>query len=557
MTSGYILIATILILGGIIAVSGDRIGTKVGKARLTLFKLRPRQTATLVTIVAGTLISGSVLSLIFGASPELRTGVFNLQALQKKLFETTQNLNDVLQQKDRVEKELEEARNAQLAAKNLLSGITKSLKDEILKQSIAAQNVKNTQKQLETVANERQQIVLEFTQANREEKDLLAQKPVLDRQIKELKEQVASSQQKSVDLEREISKINVKQSQIVQELDSVSIEPYLNLKQQKMSEYELNISRMKTEISLEKTRFAKLTEQLKDKESQSIDLELQIKRNQQKIEVRKALLKAKEKQYQQLETEFQSRAAQLKLKDRQLKKLEAQIQAKGQGLVNLEREVKNLEQEYKKVRRGNIGILRNQVLAAGILKAGDPEKTATAIQNLLLRANLTALKATHPDEVNNNRQIIQINPNQLSQLKEQINDKRDYIVRIFATGNYVIGDDNIDVFADATPNEKLFNAGDDLGSVIVDPNRMNEEEIRRQINILVFRAQLRSRNLGILDDRVQIGDGQLTSYVQLLEQIKQQRSPIEIKAIVSRNIYTADPLTISLRLTKSGKNLSL
>ena len=74
MVSGYVLIGVILFLGGIIAVSGDRIGSKVGKARLSLFKLRPRQTATLVTVAAGTLLSASVLTVLLASSEQLRTG---------------------------------------------------------------------------------------------------------------------------------------------------------------------------------------------------------------------------------------------------------------------------------------------------------------------------------------------------------------------------------------------------------------------------------------------------------------------------------------------------
>lgn len=56
MTTGLVLIAAILILGGVIATVGDRLGTRVGKARLTLFNLRPRKTATLITILTGELL---------------------------------------------------------------------------------------------------------------------------------------------------------------------------------------------------------------------------------------------------------------------------------------------------------------------------------------------------------------------------------------------------------------------------------------------------------------------------------------------------------------------
>lgn len=38
--AGYILVLAVLILGGAIATLGDRLGTKVGKARLSLFNLQ-------------------------------------------------------------------------------------------------------------------------------------------------------------------------------------------------------------------------------------------------------------------------------------------------------------------------------------------------------------------------------------------------------------------------------------------------------------------------------------------------------------------------------------
>ena len=85
MTSGYILIAAIFLLGGIIAAFGDRLGTKIGKARLRLFNLRPRQTAMMITVITGMSISALTLSILFGLSGSLRRGIFQLDdILQEK-----------------------------------------------------------------------------------------------------------------------------------------------------------------------------------------------------------------------------------------------------------------------------------------------------------------------------------------------------------------------------------------------------------------------------------------------------------------------------------------
>ena len=64
MTSSYILVLSILVLGGLIAALGDRLGSKVGKARLTIGNLRPKQTAIVVTVLTGTLIAASTFSIL-------------------------------------------------------------------------------------------------------------------------------------------------------------------------------------------------------------------------------------------------------------------------------------------------------------------------------------------------------------------------------------------------------------------------------------------------------------------------------------------------------------
>ncbi len=81
MTSAYILIVAMVLLGGLLAAIGDRLGSRIGKKRMRLFNMRPKQTATLMTIVTGALIAGSTLTLLFASSKSLRQGVFELDRL--------------------------------------------------------------------------------------------------------------------------------------------------------------------------------------------------------------------------------------------------------------------------------------------------------------------------------------------------------------------------------------------------------------------------------------------------------------------------------------------
>jgi uncharacterized protein (DUF3084 family) len=559
MLGGYILIGSILILGGIIAVSGDRIGTKVGKARLTIFKLRPRQTATLITIVAGTIISGLVLTLIFGANEQLRTGVFDLQKIQNKLSETKADLDDAIEQKDRVERELDEAKNARTAEKGVLLRITKSLKDELLKQSTAAQDIKNTEQQLIAVSKERNELVQSVAELTRKRDEIAATKKVTLNQIDDLKNQTDTYQQQQSNLRTKTATADRQKARLEAATNTASVSGgAVPTQTEELAIVNERIDRLTAEIELTTNRIAKIQERISGKQKELLEIETTETTNRQQLEIEQTKLQEKNRQHQQLGKEFERRGADLKLREEQLKKLESQLKIKGQGLATLEKEVNHLEREYKKIREGNIRILRNQVLAATVLKSTKPEVAAKEIESLLSQANNIAIQSTQADANNatSNKQIVKTLPNQLAQLKERISNRGEYVVRVFAAGNYVVGDENIQVFVDATPNEKVYSAGEVIASISIDPQGMSESQIRQQLDILMFTVQRRARQAGLLDEMPRLDRGQFNSYVRAIEQIENRAYPIEVKAIVQTDTYTADRLTIDFKTSSSNRRSS-
>jgi len=83
--TGWLLILTLLALGGVLSTLGDRLGSLVGKARLSLLGMRPRRTAVLITVLTGSLISAISLGLMLLVSERLRTGLFELDRLEQRL----------------------------------------------------------------------------------------------------------------------------------------------------------------------------------------------------------------------------------------------------------------------------------------------------------------------------------------------------------------------------------------------------------------------------------------------------------------------------------------
>ena len=89
----WILIVFLILLGGLIAPFGDLLGTKIGKARFSILKLRPKKTATIVTIITGGFISAISIGLLILVSEEFRQRLFvDIPFLQKTLDESKKAL---------------------------------------------------------------------------------------------------------------------------------------------------------------------------------------------------------------------------------------------------------------------------------------------------------------------------------------------------------------------------------------------------------------------------------------------------------------------------------
>jgi hypothetical protein len=83
--SGIALVVAIVIVAGVIAYIGDRVGHQVGRKRLTLFGLRPKYTSTIVAVATGMLIALSVTLAALVGSNYVRTAFFRIGQLNAQI----------------------------------------------------------------------------------------------------------------------------------------------------------------------------------------------------------------------------------------------------------------------------------------------------------------------------------------------------------------------------------------------------------------------------------------------------------------------------------------
>ncbi|MGL5876891.1 MAG: DUF3084 domain-containing protein [Xenococcaceae cyanobacterium] len=472
MTSAYILVAAIFVIGPIVAILGDRLGTKIGKARFRLFKMRPRQTATIVTGVTGMLISLSTFGILFAFSGSLRQGIFELDDILKQKKQANKELEIVTKERNGVERELLNAKNQQ-----------SQVEEQLFK----------TNKDFQTARNQLKDISSQVNKLRGEIKNLLTERRNLLGQLTRLREQK----------------------------DQLQVQ--LRQKEQKISSQDRILA---------------------EKEARLWQL-------QQQRAVLQAEISQRDKTIVKLDRSIANKDYNLKVKESQLTRLESQINLLVKEVSVLER----YYETYQELRGKQIAIVKGQVLAYGAVRFLDRASIRTALDRLLGQANLNVIRATRPGAESASERVVYITNAQVEQIASQIENDREYVIRILSAGNYVLGEKKILVFVDLAPNREIFKIGDVLASISVENNASDRDEIEKKLDWLFAASKFRAERAGVLGE-LQLGEGQVSNYLNFMTQLTQSgQSFDEIKAIVSQTTYTSGPLKIRLVALLNGQEV--
>ena len=82
---GIRLIIIMAVVGGFIAYLADKMGSKIGKKKMSIFGLRPKHTSILLTVTSGTIIAVLTIGVVAVSSQSARTALFGMEKLQREL----------------------------------------------------------------------------------------------------------------------------------------------------------------------------------------------------------------------------------------------------------------------------------------------------------------------------------------------------------------------------------------------------------------------------------------------------------------------------------------
>lgn len=145
-----IFLVLIILLGGVVAYLADRLGRTLGKKRLSLFGMRPRHTAELLTVSAGVVIPLVTVLLVLALSRDVRAWLLHGQELINQRNQIEQQLNvqkkQVVQLRTEFDKAQADVRRAENSLKETQSSLksVKKLSDKFQKDAALYQGQANT-----------------------------------------------------------------------------------------------------------------------------------------------------------------------------------------------------------------------------------------------------------------------------------------------------------------------------------------------------------------------------------------------------------------------------
>lgn len=162
---GIRMIIIMAIVGGLIAYIADKMGSKIGKKKMSVFGLRPKYTSILLTVISGTMIAVLTIGVMTIASQSARTALFGMEKLQQEL--------------KRLNEEKADAADALAAAKNKVD-------EQNYKISVLDAKIKESTRENDAMDAKLAQINEKYSQAQAEVASLTEAKDQLTGEIENL-----------------------------------------------------------------------------------------------------------------------------------------------------------------------------------------------------------------------------------------------------------------------------------------------------------------------------------------------------------------------------------
>ncbi|MEM1426343.1 MAG: DUF3084 domain-containing protein [Cyanobacteria bacterium P01_H01_bin.130] len=258
-----------------------------------------------------------------------------------------------------------------------------------------------------------------------------------------------------------------------------------------------------------------------------------------------------DQQLQRLQVDRDRKGAQIAQRESQLRTVGQRLRSAQGELQQLTAEVRSLEEEARNLRGGDVALRRGQVLTVGLVQVRSLREARQGIQRLLVVANRLAGQAIRPGV--REAQVVRLSRGELEQAIAQVQDGREYVVRVLSGANYLLGEEPVRIGLEVVPNRLLFPEGERLTGSTFGVDALKRREIRDRLELLIAQAQFRVSGAGMLVDTPQVLT--VDGLVRLALWLERQTEPVEIQVRAARDLETIGPLWLRFLAVRNNQIL--
>lgn len=535
-------ILVLLIMGSVIAFLGDRIGTRIGKKRLSILGMRPKKTAVLMTIITGMVITLSTLYITSMLNPNVKAALFDdiefikksnqelenrYQDLQSKKSGLESKVLDLMDDMDVLETEknrLSRRQQETAAAIEQLKTEKTDLNDQLSKRLVESQNLQN-------------QLELQVTQTANLKKNIDSLESERERLQKQQQEMLAEQ----ADYQKMMERLTKDKEALVMDLNNalnekISLkEANTKLQQNISKEIEEKKARQDTLSRLEKD--LELTRQVKHQLEESVKVSLdQVRLKEDRLGALKSELDSLDEQVNKLNADVsrgQETIASLQ-EVLQSKKQKQLVLNSMEPLVDKPLKIEGpvTQQNFAEMFDALLQGITVAMLARGVqFESGGLEQTSLVMRNVFEKANVIW------SNIENSNLYID-------------KPSRGVLIYPVSANNLVIGESLRDVKFLVSENKLLILEGKEIARAVLD-SKLSAEELLAQMFEMDDQLKKQMFDQGILGNRFRPrAPAQIMRFAQIVGAIKNEKARQFISVIADTDIYSGGQFAFRYEINK-------
>jgi|SRR5690625_4641298 len=361
------LVLLLIILAGVIAFAGDRLGAFVGRHRLSLFGTRPRVTGQIVGVGAGILIMLTTLFVLALANRSATLTLLNAQEAAR---------------------ELSSLRGEQSVLQSMVSGLEQELAD-------GAEQLEAARGELAAVSEQRDEAQAEVEQAEAALDEMLEEQNLLTMALSELQEEMTDMTDRMDDLQLNLQ---VAQQQLEQAAQRQTLAENEAARAQEEAESlqaeMLELSELSADLRGQVDELETQAEQLRDDNDllQGENSALAV-RNDELAQDNTRLLE----QNSLLGEANESLRRRFEESNERSRELEVNLQVLELAMEDSSRRLNELQDEFEQIAAGELSFRTDDLIYSGVVEAADLPAAREALAAFVRSANeVTASRGAGP-----------------------------------------------------------------------------------------------------------------------------------------------------------------